>query len=372
MSWIVLTTMTMVTALVLVRPLWVRRGPRGSHDIDVAFHESLLAEVDDDVSRGLVAAEDAAPTRTEIARRLLARPDPSPPFPQAASRPRPTLRALGTLAIAIALPCVALPLYVREGAIGRPDMPIASRRPGAATDLAALITKAEARLSAEPADGQGFRSVAPLYMRMGRFQDAARAYGAALRLLGENAADRASMGQALVAAADGVVTTTAHVAFDAALADDPKQPIARFFEALAAEQGGDGVTAAGVWTALQADSPTDAPWADAVRSHLADLSQAAEPGAEAAPATVTAARIAALPPEQRSAAVHGMVKGLASRLAEDGRDPEGWLRLIRAYSTLGERAEAEAAVARARTGLADDAQAVSRLDALVRTLGLKG
>ena len=54
------------------------------------------------------------------------------------------------------------------------------------------------------------------------------------------------------------------------------------------------------------------------------------------PAGPAAAGIAALPPEQQKAAIRGMVDGLAARLAQNGHDPEGWLRLVRAYTVLGE------------------------------------
>jgi cytochrome c-type biogenesis protein CcmH len=84
------------------------------------------------------------------------------------------------------------------------------------------------------------------------------------------------------------------------------------------------------------------------------------------------ADIAALPPEQRSDAIRGMVGGLAEKLSENGHDLQGWLQLIRSYVVLGERQKADAAVASARAQLAGDAQAAARIDELVRQLGLKG
>jgi cytochrome c-type biogenesis protein CcmH len=80
----------------------------------------------------------------------------------------------------------------------------------------------------------------------------------------------------------------------------------------------------------------------------------------------------ALPPEQRSHAILGMVGGLAEKLSKNGHDLQGWLQLIRSYVVLGERQKAEAAVASARAQLAGDAQAPARIDELVRQLGLKG
>jgi cytochrome c-type biogenesis protein CcmH len=83
------------------------------------------------------------------------------------------------------------------------------------------------------------------------------------------------------------------------------------------------------------------------------------------------ADIAALPPEQRSDAIRGMVGGLADKLSKNGHDLQGWLQLIRSYVVLGERQKAEAAVASARAQLAGDAQAPARIDEVVRQLGLK-
>ena len=81
--------------------------------------------------------------------------------------------------------------------------------------------------------------IAPVYMRLERYSDAAHAYAEALRLLDEDPLRRAAYGEALVAAGSGVVTAEARKAFDRALADQPGQPQARYYLALARlEQGG--------------------------------------------------------------------------------------------------------------------------------------
>ena len=109
-----------------------------------------------------------------------------------------------------------------------------------------------------------------------------------------------------------------------------------------------------------------------IRQHLDRLSGATQSNAEARHAGQARADIAALPPEQRSNAIRGMVGGLAEKLLKNGHDLQGWLQLIRSYVALGERQKAEAAAASARAQLAHDAQAPARIDELVRQLGLKG
>ena len=60
------------------------------------------------------------------------------------------------------------------------------------------------------------------------------------------------------------------------------------------------------------------------------------------------------------------------RVAKDGSDVDGWLRLIRAYSVLGERDKALAAVADARNALASNSDNLRRIRELTKELKLEG
>jgi cytochrome c-type biogenesis protein CcmH len=75
--------------------------------------------------------------------------------------------------------------------------------------------------------------------------------------------------------------------------------------------------------------------------------------------------------EQREMA-RGMVERLAARLATDGSDVEGWLRLVRSYMVLGEHDKARAAASDARRALAGDPSKLQRLDTGVKALGVEG
>jgi cytochrome c-type biogenesis protein CcmH len=76
-------------------------------------------------------------------------------------------------------------------------------------------------------------------------------------------------------------------------------------------------------------------------------------------------------PQQRQQMIVGMVEGLAERLKKDGGDFEGWLRLVRAYTVLGERDKARSAAADARRSVDGDTEKLRRLDELVKGLGLE-
>ncbi len=67
-----------------------------------------------------------------------------------------------------------------------------------------------------------------------------------------------------------------------------------------------------------------------------------------------------------------MVERLAARLAQNGQDVEGWLRLVRSYTVLHESDKARSALIEAKRNLAGDPDALARIEALARELGLKG
>ncbi len=124
---------------------------------------------------------------------------------------------------------------------------------------------------------------------------------------------------------------------------------------------------------MLADAPPDAPWAPTVRDRLVALGEKVlAPAAKVdAPPGEEAAAIASLAPDERQTVIHGMVDRLAARLAANGDDPAGWLRLIRAYAVLQEQDKAKRALAKAREALAGNDAAKRDLEALAKELGLE-
>jgi cytochrome c-type biogenesis protein CcmH len=61
---------------------------------------------------------------------------------------------------------------------------------------------------------------------------------------------------------------------------------------------------------------------------------------------------------------------LAERLKKDGKDLDGWVKLVRSLHVLGRREEALTALGNARRALEGDTQAIATLDALAGSLGL--
>jgi cytochrome c-type biogenesis protein CcmH len=359
MVWFVLAGMAACAVLAVLWPL-LRPSSRAKADPaanEAAFYKAQLEEIRRDVERGLLPQGEAESARAEAARRLIA----AASSPSQASPPARRTRLAAAALIAVGLPAVAFPLYARLGQPQMPDEPLASRKVAPQTDggIEAALAAVEARLIAKSDDGKGWAVIAPVYMRLERYAEAAHAYAEALRLLGEEPLRRAAYGEALVAAAGGVVTDEARQAFDRALTDQPGEPQARYYLALAAEQDGKKADAIRDYQSLLADSPPDAPWRSMVNAHLAALNGAPAPAEGAA----------AIPEAQRPM-IEGMVSKLATRLASNGGGVDEWSRLIRAYTVLHEADKAKAALADARKALAPDANAVASLDALARDLGL--
>ena len=383
--WIAMAVLAAAACLPLLMAL--ARPPRSvsANAPALAIYRDQLNEIGREVERGVVAAGDAEAARTEIARRLIRAGD-APVEPIA---PQERLRKFATVAI-IAMPVLALGLYLVVGSPRTPDAPLAARPDvQAAREVQALVTQVETHLAAEPSDGKGWEVLAPVYRRLGRTADAVNAYTKAIALLGATAEREGDLGEAIIAASNGAVTPEAHAAFETARQLAPDDPRPRFYLALALTQAGRTDEARAAWQALLANSPADQPWVQVAEQQLAALggplpnSPASNPPspltATPGPASATAApgpnaadvaAAAQMTPADRQAMIAGMVAALAAKLKTSPDDPEGWARLIRSYVVLGRQADAEVALADARKALAGDAAKLAAIEAAATDLGL--
>src|SRR5205823_14489107 len=120
------------------------------------------------------------------------------------------------------LPCGAAGLYLALGSPLISDRPLAARLADAraSPSVEAMVAQIETHLERNPNDSRGWEVIAPVYLRLGRFDDAVKARRNALTLNGETAERQAALGEALVFAANGVVTAAAKAAFEKAIALD--------------------------------------------------------------------------------------------------------------------------------------------------------
>lgn len=365
--WLVLALMTAAAIFAVLMPLAYARARQDSRG-GMAVYRDQLDEIERDRAAGLIPDSEADAARLEVSRRLLAAADVAE-MDAPSGTPIWRRRAVALVAL-ILLPLAAGAIYLK---LGSPNLPGASAlRQVAPTEqrpIEELVGQVEKHLERNPQDGRGWDVLGPVYMRLGRFDDAVKARANSVRLLGSTAAREADLGEAQVAAANGIVTAEAKSAFERALALDAEELKSRYYLGLAAEQDGNPAEALRRWRELLARAPADAAYRPLIEQSIARLDpSAARPG----PSADDLAAADNLSPEQRADMVRGMVERLAERLKTEGGDIDGWLRLVRAYMVLGDRDKAKQAALEARQAIGADEAKQRRLDEFVRGLGLEG
>ncbi|MDW5314505.1 c-type cytochrome biogenesis protein CcmI [Rhizobium sp. PL01] len=374
--WILVATLTAAVAAVLLLPLLraaaSAEAPQ-SHDVEV--YRDQLEELKRDEKNGLISGEDADFARAEVARRLLAATDAV----KAAAPVRPVKRSnrLAQLAVILILPAVGLCLYLRTGNPDVPDAPLAARLANPGDDMNILIARAEQQLVTNPEDGAGWDVLAPIYYRSGRIEEAAVAFRNALRILGATPVRLGGYAESLIALSGGLVTNEARDALQKLLAIEPGDPRAQFYLALALKQEGKVPEALAAFEQIVSTSPAGAPWLPLVNEHIAGLKgdtpaaaqQAGTPLGNPSGEDIAAAKD--MSTGDRTAMIEGMVGSLAEKLKADPKNFEGWMRIIRSYSVLGQRDKAADALKQGLAVFPADGSEGKQLLVLAGELGLK-
>lgn len=395
--WLCFAFLTAAIVALLLRPL--REAPEQMVEpasADLAVYRDQLRELEAERERGLFVDSEIDSARAEIARRLLKRAGAN-----TAATPRKDDSANSSraqrayIAVAALLPIVGISLYVLEGSPHLPDRPFAERQAAAQAEgdasITDLIGRVEQRLREHPEDGKGWDVIAPVYLRLQRYADAAHAFAEANRLEGESVRRLLGFAEATLLAENGVVTEPVRRAALRVLELDPKRFQVGVWLALAKEQDGDLQGAAAQYREIYNKAPEDAPWRKVVAERLALIEKkikgepVAEPSAPQASAksetspSVSAPTapasdgpdVSSMSPAEREAFINSMVERLAARLKENGKDLDGWIRLARAYKVLGREDEAREAIASARRNFAGDTAQLAELDKSAESLGLK-
>jgi cytochrome c-type biogenesis protein CcmH len=330
---LLLALLTTATVGVLLVPLLrTRHQTTDRLDHELALYRDQLAEVERERAAGALGESEAAAARTEIERRILAAADKSE---TPATDANPAWHKYLVPALSLAVPLLALGIYLQAG---RPGLPSAPFEPGAVRhgpvspqqQIAQVIAQARARLAEKPDDPEALSALA----------------------------------EALTMEANGTVTKPALDAFTKALAARPDDVRAHYYLGLHEAQSGDSRAALARWLELEArsqvDYPGGAPWLPMLRAEIQRVAKAAgvdpqtiRPDRKAPPAGMPQPSreqmeaMQNLTPEQRQQAIRGMVDGLEQRLQAAPDDRDGWLRLANARSVLGDHARAADAFARA-------------------------
>jgi cytochrome c-type biogenesis protein CcmH len=391
--WLILGAITLAVVAALLRPLLV--GPKAFASraaYDLLVYRDQLAEVKRDAARGVLGPAEVLAATREIQRRMLATSSAEDAVPEStaaaaqATMPGQAARRWTAYGIAAALPIAALVIYLAVGSPGSPDAPFASREQavgaGAMPDIDVALPRLEAELKANPNDLRGWVLLARSYQMLGRGADAVAAFKHAAELAPDAPTIGAAYGESMVLQSGGAVTPEAQKIFERALTQDARNVPARFYLGLAQAQAGNGEAALRTWLGLAAEAPKDAPWLPALQEQIERVAQqfnldpqklmpklapeTLPPGAapEPGPSAADVAAAAGMTQAERAAMIQGMVDRLATHLAAQPDDLDGWRRIARAYIVLGERDKAIDALSHAAKLAPDDALIARALDAL--------
>lgn len=392
--WISFALLSAAVATLLIRNAG-SKARSGAHSPDLEVYRDQLTELETDIERGVIDADQAAAARAEIARRLLRQAAAEAPAARAGAPKHTAFAEKLLLASAAAVPVLSLVLYLFVGSPGMPGNPLAERLASApnAASPNDMIAKVEARLREKPDDGQGWAVIAPVYLSMGRAPDAANAFARALTLLGETPERLLGLAKANVMANNGMVNDPARKALQRLVEIDPDRVEAKFWLAVYDEQNGRPDAAAASYLALLSKGPADAPWRSAVEERLAAVT--GKPGAAPAPGVTppvlapaasgpdgkgldgkgpTPAEFVAaaqkLAPEMREQMIGRMVAKATDAVKANPQDLAAWSRIVTGHAALGKRPDAKTALKDARQTLSGNAAALTELDALAKSLDL--
>ncbi|MBU9699512.1 c-type cytochrome biogenesis protein CcmI [Rhodobacteraceae bacterium HSP-20] len=360
-----------VAALFVLAMARARADIAAAADFDLKVYRDQLAEIDRDLARGTLPADEAERLRTEVSRRLL----------DADRAARTANRSAGKGGIAIAAALVLATIggaywtYTRLGAPGYPDLPLATRfamsdemrasrppqaemeataqRPAPAqpdAQFADLMAKLRQAVADRPDDPRGLELLAANEARLGNLPEARAAMENLLRVKGDTATadDHAALAELMVMAAGGRVSPEAEEHLTRALTLDGTNPTARYYYGLMAAQVGRFDRTFALWRPLLDDGPADAPWIAPIRAQIEDVAMRAgipftlPPAAGlSGPDADAMAAASDMSPEDRQAMIEGMVAQLGQRLATEGGEVEEWARLISSLAVLDRKDEAQ-------------------------------
>jgi cytochrome c-type biogenesis protein CcmH len=366
MFWVAAALLVLAVVVTLARAMWQAQAEtRASASFDLAVYRDQLSEIERDIARGTIPADEGARLRTEIQRRLL-EADRKMQADAPVTQARAGWGATGIVCLMMAAGAAG---YWQLGAPGYPDLPLAQRfamsddvytnRPTQAeveasaaaptprTDVdpefADLVARLRQAVTDRPDDLQGFELLARNEAALGNLGAARDAQARVVALKGAEATgeDYAGLAELMIIVAGGFVSPEAETELVRALERDPANATARYYSGLMFAQIGRFDRTFALWRRLLDESPPDAPWVMPIRAQMEDVAARAgvryelPPAPQRGPDGEAIAAAAEMTEAERAEMITGMVDQLAERLASNGGPAEDWAQLIRSLAQIG-------------------------------------
>lgn len=269
--------------LPLLRPAVAAAGTDSS-DLSLQVLREQLGELENENRAGTLDAAQYEKERAEIERRAIedGRAAPAP----AVARARPVGLAAAT-SIAIAALAIGLYLLIGTPAALPPARHAGGPQPNAhavtAQQIQAMVAKLSERLQDNPADGEGWLMLARSYTTLGRFPEAAAAFGHATSLLPEDARLLSDYADTLAMAQGRRLQGEPEKIIRRALAADPRNIKALALAGSAAFERQDYAAAIVEWGKVLDLVPADSNAAQRIRASIADAESRSSAAAQRTP-----------------------------------------------------------------------------------------
>lgn len=403
--WIVTSLMAAAAAFLIALALLRSRSdaaPAAAYDLQV--YRDQLKDVDRDLARGVIGAEDADRIRTEVSRRILAADAQMQMQLGGGGQPR-SASMVAAIVLGVALIGGSLIVYRALGAPGYGDLSLAQRieqsrkisenrppqaeaearmpafeEPALDASYKDLITRLRETVVQRPDDRQGLALLARHEANLGNYIAAYQAKARLIDLMGEDATamDHAELAELMIAATGGYVSPEAEAVLRQTLSRDPWYGPGRYYWGLMLIQNDRPDLAFRIWEQTLRAGPPNAPWNTAIREQIGEAAWRAgveyevpaAPTALPGPSAEDMQAAQDMDAQDRQAMIQSMVDGLAERLATEGGSAEEWARLIGALGVLGDRDRAQAIYAEAQQVFAEIPDALAAITAAAQQAGL--
>jgi cytochrome c-type biogenesis protein CcmH len=311
-------------------------GAAAADDATTVHYKKQLGEIEAAIRDNRLSGAEGTEAKGELAREVLRLQKEKSTTAQKPS-------SLDQKVLPLAILFVALLAVATYSFIGKPQLsaqPLAGRPDVAAQNmnLDQAISQIEAQLAKTPDDIKGWSVIAPVYMQMGRYADAAKALRRVNELAPPTADSQTDLAEALMALSNGDASGEPFALLKNAAALDPNHARSRFYlagEAMRTKNFADAVTQ---WKALIALAKPEDPWLATAEASLATAE--AELSGKPLPAAGADAG--------QQQMIQGMVDSLSTRLHAEGGTIEEWTRLVRSLIVLNDIPAAQEAYDKAK------------------------
>ena len=239
---------------------------------NVAILRDQLAELERDVTQGVIAREQYDVARRELEQRVI---EESQAAPATASVPAASRSgAKIAIAVAVAFPIVAAALYFGLGnrAAFDPAAQVAAEAPNhelTGEQVNEMVTKLAARMEKEPDNAEGWVILARSYYALRRMPEAVRAFEHATKLVPDNAELLADYADA-VGVIEGRLDGKSAPLIERALKADPKHWKSLALAGTAAFNRKDYTQAVSYWDRMKQVVPPESPMAQSIDASIAE------------------------------------------------------------------------------------------------------